>query len=188
MTIDQDLPFELAAKVEGELAEGERLQWAAQPAPMRSVARSIPIVAFGVAWTAFAVFWTCAASGALFDHGAQGGLFWLFGIPFIVIGLGMLSAPLWALRKAKRTVYAVTDRRAFILDSAMGTRIRSFGPEGLGDLERIERADGSGDIVIVREYYHSHEGGRSAHKIGFFGIADVRGVEQMLRALASPRS
>ena len=35
----------------------------------------------------------------------------LFGLPFVLIGLGMLTAPHWAKRKALRTAYAVTDRR-----------------------------------------------------------------------------
>jgi hypothetical protein len=42
-------------------------------------------------------------------------LFPLFGVPFVLIGLGMLAAPYWMRRKAQNTVYALTDKRALIL-------------------------------------------------------------------------
>ena len=35
----------------------------------------------------------------------------LFGLPFVLVGLGMLLAPFAAFRSARRTVYVLTNKR-----------------------------------------------------------------------------
>jgi hypothetical protein len=190
MAIDQDLPLDLATRVEEELESGERLLWTGQPRPGRFFLQSLPAFLFGIPWTMFAVFWTLLASGMFFGQDAPGpegpggqesmGLFALFGVPFILIGLGLLSSPFWAHRKAKRTVYAITEKRALIFEGGMGTKVRSFAASALDSLERTERADGSGDIVFERQYYRGHKGGQRVRTIGFLGIRAVREVEQLL--------
>jgi len=53
------------------------------------------LLLFGLFWTAFSVFWTIMA------RKGGGGLMWLFGLPFILIGVGLLASALW------RTIAAV---------------------------------------------------------------------------------
>ena len=99
------LADDLASLVEAELAPGERVEWLDQPLPSRRAWSALPVVLFGIPWTAFSVFWVVAASGFKvpnFDHGF--GFFPLFGLPFVLIGLGMLSSPYWLSRMAARTV------------------------------------------------------------------------------------
>jgi hypothetical protein len=138
-------------------------------------------------------------------------LFPLFGIVFVVVGLGMLCSPLWMIHKARTTAYLVTDRRAIIFQGGWSTHVRSFGPSALGQLERREKGDGSGDIILAKEAhyteghytagYYSGTPGRGGHyvpgswmpgrwstkEIGFFGIPQVKHVEQLLRELAARR-
>lgn len=73
------------------------------------------MVLFGVPFTGFAIFWIATASG-MFLGGAgeagQGGFFAffpLFGIPFLLVGLGMLTSPYWMYRRALKTCYALTN-------------------------------------------------------------------------------
>lgn len=176
--IDPSLLGDQRQMVEAELESGERLLWWARPLAGRLAIRALPLVLFGIPWTAFALF--------MQGQGLRDPFLFLFGLPFVLIGLGMLTAPYWAWRKALRTVYAITDGRAIIFSAGLwaAVRIRSFGPAALADLKRKQRADGSGDIIFHREYSIDNEGDRRQKEIGFVGVANVRDVETMLRALA----
>src|SRR5262245_16089820 len=110
---NSSLPADLDARVRSEMRDGERLLWVGQPKPGRFARHAIPIVLFGIPWTAFALLWTGCASGILFggfgNNDGPGGFgaffayFPLFGLLFVLIGLGMLSSPYWLWRQAKRT-------------------------------------------------------------------------------------
>ena len=115
-------------------------------------------------------------------------LFPLFGIPFVLVGLAMLSSPYWMIRKAKKTVYVLTADRAIIFDGGFSTTIRSFGPDRLGDLRRKQRADGSGDLIFERELSFDNDGDRRSTDHGFLAIPDVKAVEDMVRQLVKTHS
>src|SRR5207237_2712711 len=75
----------------------------------------------------------------------------LFGLPFLLIGAGLLATPYWLRRKATKTCYALTDRRALVFEgSAFGRKvsIRSYGPAHLKAIERVDYQDGTGDVVF----------------------------------------
>ena len=178
------LPPRLRGLVEYELADGEELIWAAQPDPRRFALKSLPIVLFGIPWTAFILFWIAGASGFKIPDFSEGSDFFpLFAIPFLLIGLGMLSAPFWMMRKARRTAYVITERRAIIFEGGWSMKIRSFGPEDLQDLRRRQRRDGSGDVVFAQEVSYSSKGHRQSTDIGFFAIPDVKEVEDLLEEI-----
>jgi hypothetical protein len=183
---DDFLPPELTSLVDAELAKGERIAWIGQPIPWRLALSYLPLTLFGIPFTAFTVFWIMTATGfARHGPGGPPAFFVLFGIPFAVVGLGMLLAPLWALRKAARTVYAVTDRRALSIEGGLLGRstVRSFEPERLAVLARTQYADGSGNLVFRREYHQDGRRGRFVD-VGFFAIPDVKDVEDRIRELA----
>jgi hypothetical protein len=157
MTLD-DLPTEVQQTVERELEPGERVAWAGQPDPRRYARGSWGIALFGIPWTAFAVFWVAMASGILWGNGNAGNGpplvfrigFPLFGVPFVLVGLGMLSAPYWARRSAAGTVYAVTDKRAIAFEAGFRSRtVKSYHPADLRQISRVERDDGSGDLILA---------------------------------------
>lgn len=182
------LPAPVRALVEAELRPGEGIRWLAQPIPARLAATMLPVVLFAIPWTAFAVFWVwgaaqagaCATSPSL-----EARLFPLFGVPFILIGLGMFASPLWVMRAARRIVYVVTDGRAIVLRGGLagGVSARSFEPEKLGDLRRDQRADGSGSLVFGQDIVTGRNG-RRAVDYGFLAVPNVREAEEFVRALA----
>lgn len=178
------LPDDLDQTVRDELEPGERLVWLQQPSGRSRLpwAAYAPAV-FGIPFTAFAVFWMSMAAWGVWGGGGAGPgagpnagpffLFPLFGIPFVLVGLAMLSSPFWMRRRMRRsaaqTAYAITDRRAIVFDGGyqasrlsypMGTmagalgqrsgdlRIQSFWPEKLVVRERIQNRDGTGDILF----------------------------------------
>ncbi|MDX2200053.1 MAG: hypothetical protein SF069_13915 [Phycisphaerae bacterium] len=159
-----------------------------QPIPGRMARMTLPIVLFAIPWTAFAVFWTAAAGwGTSKAETGAGffGFFPLFGVPFILIGLGMLASPFWARRNARRSAYVLTDRRAILIAAGWSgsVTVRSFGPDRLTDLRRRQHADGSGDLVFAEDVHRDSEGARHSADVGFLAIREVKAVEGMVRAL-----
>lgn len=170
-----------------ELDEGEELLWVGQPVPAKMLKKALPSTLFAIPWTAFAVFWTVGAA-------TGGGLFGLFGVPFILIGLGMFATPLWAWRDAQRTVYALTTRRALVLaPSSLSLspvksvlQVTSFPRSELATLSRTEASDGSGDLVFHEVTRTDSEGSSRTERRGFLAVADVQRVERLLRARLLP--
>ncbi len=177
--------YQVEALVQAELNPDEKLVWSAAPAATRLARRSLPIALFAIPFTAFAIFWIAGASGfKIPDFTSGASLFPLFGLPFLLVGLGMLSAPYWATRNAKRTGYFITDRRAILIEKRIlsGYKIRSFYPTELTKIERNQFGDGTGDIILARRLRNTNNGQQST-PIGFFGIPDARQVEKLLSSL-----
>ncbi|MBV9852524.1 MAG: hypothetical protein JO250_22900 [Armatimonadetes bacterium] len=181
------LPPDLERQLQNELDAGEAVLWSGQPLPGRYARQGIAPMLFGIPFTAFAVFWMYGASG--FGHPINGpgpvAFFWLFGLPFLLIGLGMLLSPLWLWRKAGRTAYAVTDRRVLILGGGSfgSTNIRNVPPPALTDRTRTQFADGSGNLLFPRltTVRYDSEGDRTTNTVGLYGIPDVKGVDDLIR-------
>jgi hypothetical protein len=176
---------ELKQRVDSELRSGERLIWAAQPLARAFRRQGCALQVFAIPWTAFSIFWVVSAAWMTSNGNAPGpfSLFPLFGVPFVLIGFGMLTAPYWFGRRAVRTLYAVTDRRAIIFASGVfgGQTVQSFMPERLTSIARNERADGTGDLVFER-FTTAHGSGSRTVTHGFMGIDRVREVEDLLYA------
>jgi hypothetical protein len=195
------LPRHLRDAVHAELAAGETVLWAGQPDPARSMRSSLGIVFFGVPWTAFSVFWTVMAFAmtrqANGTPAAFGILFPLFGVPFILVGFGMLLSPRGASSRARATAYAVTDRRVLVVVATENGRhksVEAFVPVVGAGLKRTETGNGRGDLVLPRPYGGSVElrsgslsvqsvsslGANSGTAVTLVGIPDVRAVERLV--------
>jgi hypothetical protein len=112
---------------------------------------------------------------------------------FIGFGLWMLSSPLRAVMKASSTTYAITSERLLIIEDTRSHRLTSFTSADVQQIERTDRADGSGDVVFRREIPPtrrnsiSFNGNWNATRIGFFGVSDVRRVEESVRQFAQKK-
>lgn len=198
---EEMIPPEVAARVKSELAPGERLLWSGQPVPGRAALVTLPLVIFAVPFTGFACFWSMLATGlggmaglsirgpGGAGFGLIGALMGLFGLPFLLIGLAMLTAPFWAYRMARQTCYALTDRRAITWNANPfgGVRVRSFTPQALARIARNERADGSGDLIFEEYATRDRHGHRRVTAFGFMNIRDVHAVEDLLRKTLTPQ-
>lgn len=183
--IDPVIPFRLRDVVDRELERDDRIEWLGMPKRVYFTPVAIGAFLFGIPWTAFALFWTAAAAEfklPAFNKGFD--LFPLFGVPFVLIGLAMLSSPIWAYWRAGKTVYIVTNRRAITFDGGWSTTIRSYPPDKLTDIYRREKPDGSGDVIIARRAWRDSDGDRQTEELGFMRIADVKDVERRLKELA----
>lgn len=167
-----------------QLDGGERLLWSGAPAPGAAALRALPASLIGIPFTAFAAFWIWTANSATSRISSDAGpwaFFPLFGVPFLLVGLGVFAAPLWVYLAAGKTVYALTEKRAMII-MALGTRaVQSFTHEDIGEITRTERADGSGSVYFASRGMATSQGLPRMARIGFEGIPEVRRVEQLIR-------
>jgi hypothetical protein len=185
MHSNRPIPQNLQAKVDAELEPGESIQWIDMPISQYFTSSSIGAFLFGIPWTAFAIFWTFGAAGFKIPDFKEGSdLFPLFGLPFILIGFGMLSSPFWTYRKSFKTVYAITDRRAITFEGGWALTIRSYPPDKLGDIYRKEKKNGSGDVIIWRNAWHDSEGDSQSEELGFLRILNPKEIETMLKKLS----
>ncbi len=143
-------PPALPPAVAMALLPNEHVYWTGNPDPrVWFRARDIPVVIFGLIFTAFAVFWESSA----ISMGAPT-FFAFWGIPFILVGLytafGRLAHRAWQRR---HTTYVLTDQRAL---AVTGGKVRAF-PATEGPREITTRGSGShvtlqyGDVVQVAD-------------------------------------
>lgn len=177
----QFLPPTLQTLVDRELGPDENLVWVGQPLPAFFTGASIFPFLFAIPWTAFAVSWMGGAIGM----GAPLG-FALFGVPFVLIGLAMLCSPIYLRRCMKNTVYAITDKRALIfVGTFFSTNIKSFYPDDLDELQRKEKANGTGSVFFGEPNMAQQAPGTAFLTGGFFNISQAKEVERLLRNLAA---
>jgi hypothetical protein len=169
------------SRLHNELDAGETLLWSGAPSPSSAATRGIGQSVAGVFVTGFALFWMSGAywatSQAPRGFGPPGaGLFPLFGLIFVFVGLGLIFSTFFNAQKATRTLYVVTDRRLLIIE---GQSVQSFLPS---DLESLKRSgDERGDVVFASEMRRGNKGRHYSVDIGFFGIENPRVVEGLIR-------
>jgi len=100
-------------------------------------------------WGGFAIFWEFQALTNAPKDNAAGWIGPLIGIPFVLFGLHfMFGRFVLDARLRDRTEYALTDRRAIIVSSLFGRRIRSVNLHTTSEMTITEKADGSGTIAF----------------------------------------
>ena len=169
-----------------QIDSGERLLWCGAPSPGMAAVGALPATLFGIPFFGFACFWIWSAwsmTSQSRSDSSPWSLFPLFGVPFALIGLAIMASPLWAWLAARRTVYAVTERRAVIIGGWASRSIQSFTRDEIGNVIRIERPDGVGTLHFASRVTTNSKGFERIRRIGFIGIPEVRRVEQMIRNL-----
>ncbi len=183
------MPFGIRQLIENELDAGESVQWCAQPKPLRLAICSLPLTLFSLPFLAVPI----VILVSVFKGGGMPLFMKLIACAFLsvflLVGGCMMFSPLWVLRMARRTVYAVTDKRAIVFQGGMRMRIESLGPDKLQNMERFQRADGSGDLILQRRITsHECNENRTMRRIGFFAIDNVKEVEDMLETIAAQKA
>jgi hypothetical protein len=163
---------------------GERVLWSGTPEPLRfSLRKSFPGALIGIPFFAFSLFWISMASRA--PGGAASPFpfpFWLFGIPFVLVGLGMVLSPVWHYARALRTSYVLTNRRAIVdYPGPFGRRI-SVPLTQIPFIETRGSFGNYGHVLFQEAVVSSYNRGGLAQRDGFVAVADPAQPEQLLRA------
>ncbi|WP_217896643.1 hypothetical protein [Novosphingobium sp. B 225] len=139
---------------------------------------------FAIPWTAFALFWTWLAATPLREGQHIGGYieygFPLFGLPFILIGLGMLATPFRLLLRARRVVYALTDQRVIQLYAGRSTKVQSVQIDQVGQVDAQHDPDGYGRLSIATTQFIDRNRDRRTDAFTILGVPDAARLERLL--------
>ena len=129
----------------------ERLIWADRPIVSVRRLPALGRIVFGLIFGGFAVFWTSAAW--LMSRGTDdiffGMFFPLFGLPFIVVGAGIVVTGVKSWRERGGTVYALTDQRLLIISTRSRRTVRSVDLKAIRGVERRDGTGGVGTITLL---------------------------------------
>lgn len=160
------------------LERGEKIVWKGRPTPAASVQMGWMELLVGLFFFGFSVFWTVSAF-------ATGGIFWVFGIPFLAVGGWMITKPFRTKVRAKKSYYAITDRRVLIIKRDNGYSVDSIYAYEFSQYARKDRANGTGDIRFRQSFGKTRKGEYLQTKFsdGLWGVEDVRGADLALSKL-----
>jgi PH (Pleckstrin Homology) domain-containing protein len=187
-------PGDAQLRAQSELQSGESLFWTGTADPARAALSALPAMIFGIPFAGFALFWINGAyqatshiskSADAFSKGFA--VFPIFGLPFLAIGLGIVSSPLWAYLKGRSTVYAVTNQRVMVITGSGTRSVKSFTPADIVFVEHRERPDGSGDVLIRTTGTTRTNNSMSQITISLLGVSNVKEVAQQVMNLHSQR-
>ncbi len=142
---------ETLQRIRSRLDLNERLVWCGKPVPRAFNKTTLSMMLFGLPWTAI----TGLVSGGFFlaeDLPAFPLRLFLilFFIPFYVVAISMLGAPLWSLLRQRRWVYVVTDKSARIMGAF---RCTTWRRQELDFLDRADHRNGLTDIHFSHASY-----------------------------------
>lgn len=182
-------------RAQSELQSGESLYWTGTADPRRAALTALPAALFGIPFAGFALFWMSMAyrgthamsqsSSQAFTRGFS--IFPLFGLPFLLIGLAVVLAPLWAYLKGRSTVYAVTNQRVMVISGGNNRSVKSYTPADIVSVEHRERPDGCGDVLIRTNAVTRTNNSVSQVTVGLFGVSRVKDVAQQVMNLHMQR-
>jgi hypothetical protein len=137
----------MIVNIQSELREhldrDENLLWTGKPkSGIAFRTADIFMIPFSILWCGFAILWMMLASQA-------GGLFFLFGVPFVIIGLIFVFGRfIIDAKQRENTVYGLTENRILIKSGVISKHIKSLNIRTLSDIELSEKGDGTGTISI----------------------------------------
>jgi hypothetical protein len=192
---------EIQRTVQPDLEAGEQLLWAGQPKPARVALEPFTLISsvFGVFFILFVLLYAkvyldtggysapTPASSATCARGNCETPTWLppiIMVVFFLIGLGMVASPLVKYLKAKRTYYALTNKRLLLVQVGKSRNLQSYTQDDVGNIGCTQREDRSGNLTFLKRQANGSE----TEFIQFVGIPDVSSVEHLVRNVFKKQS
>lgn len=191
------LPVLLRAALDRTLTPSEQLRWVGRPGPGRAEDDMGVWVGsiFGWMWmVVWAVPFTALMTGlAIRDAGKPDSdspvVTFLGCSVFIVMAVCLIRMPARRRKRRANTVYAVTDRRAVIIETWWAgwwswwrtPSVQSFGPADLGKLRRVDHPADRGDVVLAERV----DSDGHVELDAFWNVADASDVEAVVRELVA---
>lgn len=132
----------LQSELRPHLEIDENLLWTGKPKSGIIFRQAdIFLIPFSILWCGFAIFWVIMAS--------QAGIFALFGIPFVIVGLIFVFGRfIIDSKQRENTTYGLTEDRIIIKSGITSKNVKSLNIRTLSDIEYSEKSDGSGTITF----------------------------------------
>lgn len=130
----------LHSELKPHLEPHESLLWTGKPkAGIVFRQADIFLIPFSIIWCGFAIFWFLMA--------AQAGIFALFGIPFIGVGLFFVFGRfLIDAKQRESTTYGITEDRILIRSGVFSKNLQSLKISTLSQMDFTESKNGFGTI------------------------------------------
>lgn len=159
-----------------ELLSSEVLRWTGRPGVARVLlANGLPIL-FLVFWEAMVIRGAVSPVRAWLEAGRPGESLPLGHAAMVAVGLLFLAKAAGPVFAASRTAYGITNRRVIVVSRLAARRVQSVEGASIGGVDRTERSNRSGDIVI-------RPGGQAGHGLALIGVPDVRQVTDKVEQL-----
>lgn len=157
-----------------ELQPDEQILWSGQPDPLTTMLSQYPVALFGLVWTAFSMTGLVSMSrdGAIFGTAVL--------LVFVSIGIFMLAKPLIEYRKAKSTVFAITNGR-FLMLTGGGRAMRSVQLSAVRQVDRVTRL-GRLTLRIPTALVSDQDG----PKVDYTELHGIPDAERAFRLLTQP--
>ena len=166
-----------------ELINDEEILWSGQGDSKKLFTTGDAfMIPFSLMWGGFAFFWE--TSVLMMDAPL---LFKIWGIPFVLIGLYMIFGRFFYKKlKKEKTLYAITNKRIFIIETLIKLNITSEFIKNLPAINKSVNKKGIGNIIFgtgsfgVGMYANSgldvFGNIRNGIPIGFYDIPNVESV------------
>ena len=137
-----------------ELAPQETVEWSGRPNPAVIFHQEDWfMIPFSLLWGGFAIFWLMGATNMwpIWTNRPDRTFQWfglIWGTPFVLVGQYMIWGRFFHNRwKKNRTYYALTDRRALLIEAGLGSRkVSSAYFDNIAMIDKRVRQDGIGSI------------------------------------------
>ena len=165
--IDTDYSF-----ADLHISPNERVLWKGRPEKGITFSQhELMTIPFGIFFTLFAVFWISMAMSA--------GLFALFGVPFVLVGLYMAGGRFLINEIMKRSTAYVITNKAII--RKRGSRINVWHGNELHNMQVFSHRNGTTSFMFSS--ISVHYTGRPTANSTLFGIENVRDAKYVSEAI-----
>lgn len=190
------LPADLRSAVSQELQNGERVLYAGLPDWRGGWRDLVTVIVFGLAWSAISFTIFSFVIGLGFNIPPWGGPknvpapLWatigmtLFLLPFVGIGILMLTAPFSMISKSRRTAHVVTDARLLTVVSGSGKSTESIKLDAVNFIRRKDYRSGAGNLKIAYGVEKDSDGDPRPLTIDWYRVPDARLAESIIRSNA----
>lgn len=175
-----DIPVELESMLNDEIGNDEKVLWSAQPNISLIIKKEMPAFKAGLFTCALPMI--MAAVIYFKDETIPTAVIVMIGLLFL-LGLLLVTAPYFAVKKAKRTLYAITSKRAIVIVNNSEPFIESYGQDKFKDVSKTVGIGGGGNLIFEKIilYKRSKRGTKTKVKNrGFIGIDNVTDVEKII--------
>ena len=175
------------AAIRRELLPGESLVWHGRPRVGGFARKQLQISTLGVPFLAvgFILLQAYLPSVPRVPPFIEALKMPAVGLIFFLVGCVMVVSGPWAMLRARRMAYGITDGRLMILERTLfRLHVRSYSVGGINTLERRAGRRRTGDVLFRRDVNPNHEDPGPV-LAGFIAVDDAWTVEsEVLRLLA----
>lgn len=182
---EQTLTNTLRQQAHAKIAANENILFVATPEPGHEGMAKIVFIPFAIIWTIFSICWVGGAiTGIRNDSKIGGSLMVLWGLPFVAVGLGMLSIPYFSQKRERHTIYALTDHRALVFADNEVSELVKFSDQEFGPINAKPYGKSKMDLLFCS----SSDPETIGAVRGFWGIEGGEAAKAILEAKLKEKS